>query len=476
MDDTTATDGPEPELYEVDAERYTAAINRQLGTDISPDAFHDLIEVDARGYAPDVAAEVGEHYMAEHIEVFSPEQAAADVLYTELSFVDDLVDQIYDAERFLSYAEREQPLSFAIETEEGEYSFESVATLLTEDLLQDLERVDGLKEQLEDLHESELRDEETRDELYAEASELHGRFGDLRDIDASDTNSTFGSASVDRFAFNLPDVTGYAFTGSETVCVYEEVDGRGYVSHPFSPQTVIDPVHLPGDAERVIERLYRNGEFEIDEERAKRRRQEIAQEVFAENGIDVEPGTFDFLRKAEELEDEMPPEREALKELAADNDVSLEYAPDRAKLDYLVGTNPIATDLLTTVQQLRDDIELAELPAAEDEEDEPVDRETDTEPDEGETGTASMTTGPVEKEMPEEGSDDAGLDMEDVRDTVWDDDTSSIGRPYSSTDRIEVPEFDMGAYDQEAEHNREEINRLIQEVLDDTDDDDDGYY
>lgn len=273
---------PKDELYTVDAATYELALGEELPVNATE------IGVDRRGYAPDIAETHGADYMLNDVFIFGPDQAEAPLERAEYSFLDEMLDEVYEEAEIVQYAEAEEPLMLDIEVTTEEDGFYGRALLEDTDVKEAIAHAQEVRDALRDVTEDELMDEDRLRELYAEARDIYQRFGGLRDIEFS---SEMGRVEMDAFQFDWKEDgggTGFAFHDISAI-TYDGGRPNGRANPNFPLLNTRQREHtLPDGVGMVLEKMHDAGHVDIDRDGIMERRDTVA-----ETALDAFAATLD---------------------------------------------------------------------------------------------------------------------------------------------------------------------------------------
>ncbi|MDY6777799.1 MAG: hypothetical protein SVU32_03975 [Candidatus Nanohaloarchaea archaeon] len=143
--------------YTVSRETYEEAFDEEL-----PDSVGEELAVDRRGYASDVAEELGRDYLSGQALIFDTEQRQADLAEDRYRYLDQLLDQIYEdktTEELITSVEG--PIRFDTSVQVGEDAFKAALQPVETPSYRDLQQAAHLHQQLQRIDETDLQDATT---------------------------------------------------------------------------------------------------------------------------------------------------------------------------------------------------------------------------------------------------------------------------------------------------------------------------
>ena len=341
-------------LYEVSKRRYQQVLK---GYDDVFKGLESKVRVDKRGYSPEIGKEIGEDYIIDNVFVFSPKQSKSDLLVSEYSFLDDLMNEFYNDEenkKLISVLTKRYPLSFKIHLES--YSQEFLCRLMLDEknVKKAMKNLRDVRAKIYDLDEDTLAsNEDYIFELVDEVNKLREIFGDIKDLDVRYNSVYMG---VDHFTFysSLKNISngepdGYALNISDTPTVVYFGNDSSINGSWFERLITIDPESV--DSGKIYE-LFKAGVITLDENRILKKLDKMAKKILRNKGVDDPTDDVISYRHLKKYVNELPEEWRSLAKLLK-GDFSIETDVDRVKLDYLIPTdNPYSKEILSRVKDI----------------------------------------------------------------------------------------------------------------------------
>lgn len=301
----------------------------------------ESLQLDARGYAPAVAEELGEPYMDNLIVIgewsgpFQLDRANSMLAHEPYDVVNDLIAAVYQTDLPL-YASADDPVVLWVRAEfdsdETLFTFETTPVYNEE--MQQLTAVDAVQDEIAALDANTLRDGNI-EQLTSTAAYLRERFGPLEDVDASFVSEA--RTTTNSFAFNSANGSGYVFAADPPIIVTVG-DAEVPVPYRFDSREY----DLVTDTERVLEILAEADYLRIDGESVLSSMYAMGEELLEEELRGVE-----FFRAMNDAGTSA--EYEALNELLLEKDVTLRSPVDRVKIDHLAVRGSAAVKVLDAV-------------------------------------------------------------------------------------------------------------------------------
>ncbi|MDY6778533.1 MAG: hypothetical protein SVU32_07750 [Candidatus Nanohaloarchaea archaeon] len=306
-----------------------------LDTDL-PDRLDDTVQIDRRGYSPEVAEELGSDYLEGGISIVSEKQLDAECLSQGYSTTDQLMDGIEETDNLLDYVETIGPATFDIDVtpEAGGYAFE--LALDPRRSATGTEEAFRLADDVERMDYTDLQEEGRSQEL-------------LQQHDQVDTERALPGTPGEPPSLT---VEGFTVQQDDTTAVFLYKDGDHvllqYADDPLLDAAGMNPADWVQEEDvDILGTAHTSGFLSIDDEHLDERledRSEAFLDTFRKQTEDQE--AYRTLEEMYALDESIPDEWKALRVLKEERDLKLETDADLVKASCLEGNDKIGRILI----------------------------------------------------------------------------------------------------------------------------------